>query len=75
MPDTDLKQIIQPLEKIRKAIKAIPFKFKDTSVQITISIGATQFMSVDTTQEVFDRADDALYEAKRTGRDRLVIKK
>ena len=75
MPDSDLNQIIQPLEKIRKSIKSIPFKFKDTSVQITISIGATQFMPTDSPQEVFDRADEALYSAKNSGRDRLVIKK
>ena len=75
MPDSDLNQIIQPLEKIRKSIKSIPFKFKNTNVQITISIGATQFLPTDSPQEVFDRADEALYSAKNSGRDQLVIKK
>ncbi|SFC14953.1 GGDEF domain-containing protein [Pseudoalteromonas denitrificans] len=75
MPNSDLKQILAPLEKIRRTIKSIPFKFKTTSLRITISIGASQFKSGDSILEVFDRADTALYEAKNSGRDRIIIKK
>lgn len=75
MPHSKLEQITVPLEKLRKTIKSIPFKFKQKSVSITISFGATQLKPGDSMQEVFDRADAALYEAKNTGRDRLVIKK
>lgn len=60
-----------PLEKLCKGIKNIPFKFKDTQVQITISIDATQFKKGDTPLQAFDRADEALYTAKKTGRDCL----
>ncbi|KKL81510.1 hypothetical protein LCGC14_1994060, partial [marine sediment metagenome] len=52
-----------------------PFKFKDKQVEITISIGATQFKKGDTPLSAFDRADDALYQAKNTGRDRICINK
>ena len=75
MPHSKLEQIIVPLEKLRRSIKAIPFKFKQKSVTITISFGATQIKQSDSMQEAFDRADEALYEAKNTGRDRIVIKK
>lgn len=67
--------MIAPLEKLRKTIKAIPFKFKGETITITISIGATQLKAGDTMQQAFDRADDALYEAKNAGRDQLVLKK
>ncbi|TMN91439.1 GGDEF domain-containing protein [Pseudoalteromonas phenolica] len=63
-----------PLEKVRNTIKAIPFKFKNKQVQITVSLGATQFKKGDTPLAAFDRADDALYEAKNNGRDRLCIR-
>ncbi|PAJ76354.1 GGDEF domain-containing protein [Pseudoalteromonas sp. NBT06-2] len=75
MPNSDLKQILGPLEKIRKTIKSIPFKFKDKNIRITISIGASQFKKSDSILEVFDRADSALYEAKNSGRDRIILKK
>ena len=75
MPNSDLKQIAAPLEKIRKTIKAIPFKFKSKNLRITISLGASQFKVNDSIVEVFDRADAALYEAKNSGRDRIILKK
>ncbi len=71
MPNADISQVAAPLEKIRRAIKAIPFMFKNTKVQITISMGVAQFKQDDDKQALFDRADEALYKAKREGRDRI----
>lgn len=74
MPGMPLGQAKQPLEKVRTTIKSIPFKFKEKQVQITISLGATQFKEGDTPLSAFDRADDALYEAKNSGRDRICLR-
>lgn len=73
-PDTDCKDLVVPLNTIREKIKRIPFKFKDTNVPITISFGATELRTADTNREAFDRADDALYDAKRSGRDKVVFR-
>ena len=75
MTGMTLQNAAAPLEKLRKAIKSIPFKFRDKQIEITISLGATQFKKGDTPIIAFDRADDALYEAKNTGRDRLCMSK
>ncbi|WP_372811561.1 GGDEF domain-containing protein, partial [Pseudoalteromonas nigrifaciens] len=75
MPGTSLEHAIPQLEKLKKNIKKIPFKFKDKQIEITVSLGATQFKQGDTLLKAFDRADDALYEAKNAGRDRLCIRK
>ena len=75
MTDMTLQNAAIPLDKLRKAIKNIPFKFRDKQIEITISLGATQFRKGDTPIIAFDRADDALYEAKNTGRDRLCMSK
>ncbi|MBD1584063.1 GGDEF domain-containing protein [Pseudoalteromonas sp. S16_S37] len=74
MPGMHLQHAKPPLEKLRNVIKSIPFKFKETQVQITISLGATQFKDGDTPLSAFDRADSALYEAKNSGRDRLCLR-
>ena len=74
-PETSMEDLSVPLNSIREKIKRIPFKFKDTNVPITISFGATQLRSADTNREAFDRADEALYEAKRNGRDKVIFKK
>lgn len=73
-PETDIKDLVTPLNSIREKIKRIPFKFKDTNVPITISFGATELRNADTNREAFDRADEALYDAKRGGRDKVVFR-
>ncbi len=74
MPETNLKQLVEPLNLLREKIKKIPFKFKNQSVPITISFGATQLLPDDTPRQAFDRADEALYQAKKDGRDRISLK-
>lgn len=75
MPRTSLENAVEHLDKLRLSIKKIPFKFKDKQIQITVSLGATQFEEGDTPLKAFDRADEALYDAKNSGRDRLCISK
>lgn len=73
-PETALAELEAPLNALREKIRKIPFKFKNVSVPITISFGATQFVAKDTSRSVFDRADEALYEAKKAGRDKVILK-
>jgi PleD family two-component response regulator len=41
---------------------------------VTASFGVTVFTSADTEDDFIKRADTALYEAKTTGRNRVVVK-
>lgn len=72
-PQTELNAIEDPLEKARKRIQSIPFKFKNNDISITISIGAAGFSADDSIHGVFERADQALYAAKKAGRNKVVI--
>lgn len=72
-PQVPLADLDKPLEAIRKQIERIPFKFKDKKVTITVSIGASCFTEGDSIEAVFERADQGLYEAKSTGRNRCII--
>lgn len=74
LPDTELGNVERPLEDIRRHIENLPFKFKNKSVTITASIGATGFKAGENIEMVFERADAALYEAKNAGRNRCVVK-
>lgn len=73
LPQTGLEHVKKPLEAIRKQIQRIPFKFREKSVTITASLGATNFVVGDTISSAFERADKALYDAKNNGRNRCII--
>lgn len=73
-PETSFDDLHKPLEAIRRQVERIPFKFKEKKVTITVSIGASIFNEGDTVEAVFERADRALYEAKNSGRNRIIVK-
>lgn len=73
-PETSPNDLQIPLNNLREAIKRIPFRFKDENVPITISFGVTAVKSGDTPRSAFDRADEALYDAKHNGRDKVMFR-
>lgn len=56
-------------EKLRRTVERRPF-FND--LKITASFGVTQMYKKDTPRTVLERVDKALYEAKQSGRNRVV---
>lgn len=73
-PETELADLEAPLNALKDKIRKMPFKFKNVSVPISISFGATQVTATDSNRSAFDRADEALYEAKKAGRNRVILK-
>ncbi|MFS2068680.1 diguanylate cyclase [Pseudomonas sp. CT11-2] len=61
------------LETLRASIEACPFHFKGERVTITISMGLTAFRPGEHSDLVLKRADQALYRAKNTGRNRIEL--
>lgn len=75
MPETDRQGGIETAEKLRGIIEKIEFIHKGDRVSITISVGVTQVMADDKMLDsIFSRVDQAMYEAKDTGRNRVVAK-
>lgn len=74
MPDTELGRAYQVAERLRMQIAAEPFHVNaQTAIPVTASIGISTLEHVDDTPEtLYKRADNALYAAKRSGRNRVV---
>ncbi|MGC1458239.1 MAG: diguanylate cyclase, partial [Steroidobacteraceae bacterium] len=70
----DSEQALRACNKIRTAIQAIAFHFRDRPVTVTASCGITTFRTGDTPEMAFERADGALYAAKDGGRNRCVVR-
>jgi two-component system cell cycle response regulator len=75
MPDTDMGVASKVAERIRRRIAGDPFQIEKggRSIDVTISIGLAGLLDVgDTAALLLKRADEALYRAKRSGRNRVV---
>lgn len=61
-------------EKIRSRIERARFSYQQEELPITISLGVTEVMQTDKDSEApFSRADNAMYQAKRHGRNRVCV--
>lgn len=60
-------------EKIRMLIKASKLTYEGLEHTITVSIGASTFGEVEALEEAIKEADLAMLEAKKTGKDKVVL--
>lgn len=61
-------------EKIRKTIKKTSIKYKNKSIKVTMSIGICSTKNgISEIHKIIKRADENVYKAKKTGRDKVVI--
>jgi two-component system cell cycle response regulator len=75
MPDTDMAFAYNIAERLRQSIETTPVKISRNpgQINITISIGIAKAEGPgDTAEKLLHRADQALYRAKRSGRNRVV---
>lgn len=71
LPATPLDGAELLLESLRAGIEECPFHFRGERVTITLSAGISAFATGERSDQVFERADQALYRAKRGGRNRV----
>ena len=78
MPDADYGVAGAVAERLRKSVCSVPVKIRDgppDGLDISISVGVSMFdFDRDTVDSALHKADQALYEAKRSGRNRCVGK-
>jgi len=75
MPDTDAVVAETVAERIRAEIANKPFGIGGESVAMTVSVGVSSLKGgLDSIADLLKRADVALYEAKSSGRNKVVAK-
>lgn len=74
LTETSVKGAMGVAERLRSVVRSAPFETKVGPLKITASFGVAQQdpQQDETARNVLQRADRALYEAKRQGRDRVV---
>jgi diguanylate cyclase (GGDEF)-like protein len=71
LPYTDLEGAKKVTEKLRRAIKNL--KFSDSRLKVTASFGVTEIKEGEDFFKAFERADKALYKAKKNGKNRVEV--
>ncbi len=69
LPSTPPKVALGLVNKLREQVAKTPFHYRGSPESITISCGLTHFQPGDTPMQVYNRADEALYKAKKKGRN------
>ena len=74
MPEIGRDQGVQAAERIRASVAKEKIDASGNSVTVTISVGVASFPEHgDDAQTIISKADTALYQAKRRGRDRVAL--
>ena len=74
LTETDIKQSEIPLERFRKTIETLDLTYQNQQINITVSIGVCQLdQSIGNKEEFLQKADNALYDAKNSGRNKVVF--
>jgi diguanylate cyclase len=71
--DRNESEVLAQAEKIRQAIEEWQFRHSNQAVKVTVSFGIAQLSEGDTMESLFERADKALYEAKKKGRNQTLL--
>src|SRR3954469_16775404 len=69
LPEIDGNNAMQFAEKVRKLVEKAPFKFEDTKIAVTVSVGLATCSDGDDAAALIKRTDEKLYEAKGAGRN------
>ena len=72
MPGTSAEEATAGADRIRSLIAGTPIFVRDAALKISVSAGVAQAEKGEKLREIFKRADDALYAAKKAGRNKVM---
>ena len=73
LPDTPVEEGLQILARLQRSLTGGLFMHEQKQVFVTFSAGVTAYRPGERIEEALERADQGLYEAKRTGKNRTCL--
>ena len=72
MPNANRDEVTRLAESIREKVSTFPFETSAGTLHITVSLGACHSNDIEV-DSVLKHADEALYHAKESGRNRFIL--
>lgn len=72
LPETSLDDAVRVAEKLRETIESFSMEFGGHSFNVTMTFGVSIYENSLGLEKSIKKADDALYEGKQTGRNKVV---
>ena len=74
MPETNIEGAQIPVQRLRRMVEDYDFNYNGVKSKVTVSIGLTMnHQNFSSAAEILKSADEALYRAKESGRNRVVL--
>lgn len=73
LPDTSIEKAVEAAERLRICIMDSVCHYEDLDIKITMSFGVTGLDPIFSIEENIKRADEKLYNAKESGRNRVIF--
>ena len=73
LPEVDIKEAAATIERLQRELTKRFFMHENNRVLVTFSAGVAQRAPDESQEDVIGRADRAMYEAKKTGKNRVVV--
>jgi diguanylate cyclase (GGDEF)-like protein len=74
LSETDVEGAMAFAQKIRNRVKNARLMYQDRRIELTVSAGVSERRAHTSVQSTLKSADEALYKAKKNGRDRIETK-
>ena len=73
LPETNIEGAVQHGNKIRELISSKPVICEGQEINLTMSFGVSEYSGDNTIEKTIDQADQRLYLAKKSGRNKVVF--
>lgn len=71
--ELNVSQAFNILDEMRETIQNTEFKFRDSVINVTITIGLEEYYHITGIEGTISKADEKLYEGKSSGRNRVIL--
>lgn len=71
---TDQASVRDAAERLRAVVRTLPFVIDTDLLLVTVSVGGAVCDLAESVGSAISRADNALYDAKKAGRDRVIVR-